>query len=97
MRNLNPQGRQFDLAATIAALNKERVNHRLYVAVLQANPQAVVEDKVMPTLPLSVINVMDGLRGTRDMVVMSESSVDESSTALDYAVSGAQVLSVMVK
>jgi hypothetical protein len=97
MRNVMPFGRQPDLAATIASLNKERVNHRLYVSVLQANPQAMVDDKVMPTLPLSVINVMDGLRGTRDMVVMNESSVDESSTALDYAVTGAQVLSVMVK
>ncbi|MCI0353462.1 MAG: SpoIVB peptidase S55 [Acidobacteria bacterium] len=97
MRNLILPGRQLDLAATIAALNKERPNHRLYVSVLQSNPQAMVEDKVMPTLPLSVINVMDGLRGTRDMVVMSESSVDESSTVLDYAVSGAQVLMVTVK
>ncbi len=97
MRHLPPQGQQLDLASTIAALNKERVNHRLYAAVLQPKPQAVVEDKVMPTLPLSVINVMDGLRGTRDMVVMSESSVDESSTPLDYAVSGAQVLTVTVK
>jgi hypothetical protein len=97
MRNIVPFGRQPDLAATIAALNKERVNHRLYVSVLQANPQAMVDDKVMPTLPLSVINVMDGLRGTRDLVLMSESSVDESSLDLDYAVTGAQVLSVTVK
>lgn len=97
MRNPSPQGRPLDLASIIASLNKERVNHRLYVSVLQAQPQALVEDKVMPTLPLSVINVMDGLRGTRDMVVMSESSVDESSTALDYVVTGAQLLSVMVK
>ncbi|MGH9532521.1 MAG: SpoIVB peptidase S55 domain-containing protein [Terriglobales bacterium] len=97
LRNAAPFGRQPDLAATIAALNKERVNHRLYVSVLQANPQAMVDDKVMPTLPLSVINVMDGLRGTRDMVLMSESSVDESSTALDYSVTGAQVLMVTVK
>ncbi len=97
MRNLNPLGRPLDLASTIASLNKERPNHRLYVSVLQARPQALVEDKVMPALPLSVINIMNGLRGTRDMVVMSESSVDESSTALDYAVTGSQVLSVMVK
>ncbi len=97
MRSPSPQGRPPDLASTIASLNKERVNHRLYVSVLQAQPQAQVEDKVMPTLPLSVINVMDGLRGTRDMVVMSESSVDESSTTVDYAVTGAQVLSVTVK
>ncbi len=51
----------------------------------------------MPTLPLSVMNVMDGMRGTQDMVVTGESSVNEASTPLDYVVSGAQVITVMVK
>jgi hypothetical protein len=57
----------------------------------------MVGDKVMPTLPLSVMNVMDGMRGTQDMVVTGESSVSEAFTPLDYVVSGAQVISVMVK
>jgi hypothetical protein len=52
---------------------------------------------VMPTLPLSVMNVMDGMRGTQDMTVTGESSVSEASTPLDYVVSGAQVITVMVK
>ena len=52
----------------------------------------------MPTLPLSVMNVMDGMRGTQDMVVLGESSVNEtSSQALDYVVSGAQVLTITVR
>jgi len=98
MRQLSlPFGRPLDLASTIALLNKDRVNHRLYVSVLQSNPQAMVQDKVMPALPLSVMNVMDGLRGTREMVVTGESAMGESSTPLDYVVSGAQVLSVMIK
>jgi hypothetical protein len=57
----------------------------------------MVEDKVMPTLPLSVMNVMEGLRGTQDMVVIGESAVNEASTPLDYVVSGAQIISVTVK
>ncbi|HXE89895.1 MAG TPA: hypothetical protein VNK82_02930 [Terriglobales bacterium] len=92
-----PFGRQLELGSTIALLNKERVNDRLYVALLQANPQALVEDKVMPSLPLSVINVMDGQRGTREVVVLGESAVDENSTPLDYVVVGAQVLSINIK
>jgi hypothetical protein len=96
-RSRRATARKLDLAATVAALNKERSNSTLYVSMLQSNPQALVEDKVMPALPLSVINVMDGLRGTQDMVVSAESSVDESATPLDFVVSGAQVLTITVK
>ena len=57
----------------------------------------MVEDKVMPALPLSVMNVMEGMRGTQDMIVTGESAVNESSTPLDYVVSGAQVLTISIK
>jgi hypothetical protein len=92
-----PFGRQLDLGSTIALLNKEHANDRLYVSLLEANPEAMVQDKVMPTMPLSVMNVMDGMRGTQDMVVLGESSVDEASTPLDYQVSGAQIITLTVK
>jgi hypothetical protein len=98
MRNIGVAfGRRMDLASTIALLNKEHSNDRLYVSLLEANPQAMVEDKVMPTMPLSVMTVMEGMRGTQDMVVVGESSVNESSTPLDYVVSGAQIITVNVK
>jgi len=98
MRNLGGNfGRRMDLASTIALLNKEHSNDRLYVSLLEANPQAMVEDKVMPALPISVINVMEGMRGTQDMVVVGESSVNEASTPLDYVVSGAQIITITVK
>jgi len=90
-------GTRFDLGTTIAALNKEHHNDHLYVSLLEPNPQAMIEDKVMPTLPLSVMNVMDGMRGTRDMLVSFESAVDEASTPLSYVVSGAQVITVSIK
>jgi SpoIVB peptidase S55 len=91
-------GRKLDLAATIGFLNKEHVNNRVYVSLLQADPEAMIADKIMPTLPLSIMNVMDGMRGTQDMVVSNESSVNEASTAsLDYVVAGAQVLTINIK
>ncbi len=89
--------RKLDLGSTIALLNKDHSNDHLYVSLMEANPQAMVQDKVMPTLPLSVMNVMEGMRGTQDMVVTGESSVNESSTPLDYVVSGAQLITVTVK
>ena len=91
-------GRKLDLASTIALLNKEHSNNRLYVSLLEADPEARVADKVMPTLPISIMNVMDGMRGNQEMVVSGESSVDETATApLDYVVSGAQLLTITVK
>jgi hypothetical protein len=91
-------GRRLDLASTIALLNKEHANNRLYVSLLEADPEARVADKVMPTLPLSVMNVMEGMRGNQEMIVSGESNVDETATpALDYVVTGAQLLTVTVK
>jgi hypothetical protein len=90
--------RKLDLASTIALLNKEHVNNRVYVSLLEADPEAVVADKVMPALPLSIMNVMEGMRGTQEMVVQSESSINESATPpLDYVVSGAHVLTITIK
>jgi hypothetical protein len=91
-------GRKLDLASTIALLNKEHSNNRLYVSLLEADPEARVADKVMPTLPISVMNVMEGMRGNQEMIVSGESNVDETATpSLDYVVSGAQLLSITVK
>jgi len=98
MRRFAPAlSRKMDLASTIAMLNKDHANTRLYVSLLEANPQAMVEDKVMPALPLSVMNVMEGMHGTQDMVVIGESAVNEASSPMDYVVSGAQVISVNIK
>ncbi len=89
---------KLDLASTIAVLNTQHVNNRVYVSVLDEDPEAMVADKVMPALPLSVMNVMDGMRGTQDMVVLGESSVSEAATPpLDFVVSGAQLLPITIK
>ncbi len=99
LNHANPVfGRKLDLASTIAVLNQEHANNRVYVSLLEADPEARVADKVMPTLPISVMNVMDGMRGSQEMTVSGESNVDETATPpLDYVVSGAQLLTVTVK
>jgi hypothetical protein len=79
-------------------LNKKHVNNRIYVSLLEADPEARVADKVMPTLPISIMNVMEGMRGSQEMIVSGESNVDETATPpLDYVVSDAQLLTVTVK
>ena len=99
VRGAAPQpGRSLGLASTIAMLNREHVNNRVYASLLQSDPEAVVADKVMPTLPLSVMNVMEGMKGTQEMVVQGESSVGEASTPpLDFVVSGGRLLTITIK
>lgn len=98
MRHGSSGGQKLDLASTIGVLNKQHENNRVYVSVLDEDPEAMVADKVMPALPLSVMNVMDGMKGTQDMTVLGESSVSETSTPpLDFVVSGGQVLSITIK
>src|SRR5579862_6410603 len=85
-------------AWTISSLNKEHVNNRVYVSLLEANPEAMVADKIMPSLPPSIMNVMDGMRGTQDMVISNESSLGETATSpLEYVIAGAQVLTINIK
>jgi hypothetical protein len=98
MHHGNANGQKLDLASTIGVLNKQHENNRVYVSVLDEDPEAMVEDKVMPALPLSVMNVMDGMKGTQDMTVLGESSVSETATPpLDFVVSGGQLLSITIK
>ena len=95
---LNPVvSQKLDLNSTIEMLNKEHLNDHLYVSLLEPNPQATVEDKVMPAVPLSVMNVMEGMRATQEMVVFGESAVNESSTPVGYVVNGSQVISLTIK
>ncbi|MFI5114030.1 MAG: SpoIVB peptidase S55 domain-containing protein [Terriglobales bacterium] len=97
-RGMPMANRKLGLASTIALLNREHASNRVYVSLLEADPEAMVADKVMPTLPISVMNVMDNMRGTQEMVVFGESAVKEASTEpLDYVVSGAQLLTINVK
>src|SRR5215471_13313518 len=96
-RRGSPAARRLDLGSTIELLNTEHLNDHLYVSLLEANPQATVEDKVMPAVPLSVMNVMEGMRATQEMVVFNESAVNESSTPVGYVVSGSQIISLSIK
>jgi len=97
-RRLSPAvSQKLDLNSTIELLNKEHLNDHLYVSLLEPNPQATVEDKVMPAVPLSVMNVMEGMRATQQMVVFGESAVNESSTPVGYVVNGSQVISLTIK
>jgi hypothetical protein len=89
--------RKYDLSSTISMLNQEHSNSRIYVSLLESLPQATVGDNVMPALPGSVMNVMEGMRSTQDMSVLAESRVSEASSPMDYVVTGQQLLNINIK
>lgn len=90
--------RYLDLPETISLINQERSNNRLYATLLQQRPTAYVEDKTLPNLPSSVMNVMqNGRSSSRALVALPETAVGEASLAFQSLVSGSYSLRVRVK
>ncbi|MBM3785829.1 MAG: hypothetical protein FJW30_15815, partial [Acidobacteria bacterium] len=59
MQSLAPLANRFmELSQTVSLLNQERANNRLYAAIVQPRPTIYTEDKTLPNLPSSVLNVM---------------------------------------
>jgi hypothetical protein len=87
-----------DIPQTVALINQERRNDRLYVSLLEAGPTVFYEDKTMPSLPASVMNVMQtGRTASRRLVSSSENLVEQGSIPFDLVVEGAYALRIQVK
>lgn len=90
--------RYMDIPQTISLLNQERSNNKLYVSLLEPSPTAYFDDKTLPSLPASVLNVMQaGRTANRSLITSSESSSEQMSLPFDYVVSGSYTLKVTVK
>ena len=81
----------------IALMNRERHNDRLYVGLFVPAPTLVWDDKELPNVPLSQINVMDGRPGPGSVQVLRESLASESSIVLGGPVSGLISLSLQIR
>ena len=99
MQNAAGFGNRFiDLPQTVSLLNQERTNNRLYVALVQSSPTAYYDDKTMPSLPASVLNVMQaGRASNRNLLTTPETAVEQTSLAFDYQVTGSYSLRIHVK
>ena len=84
------------LADTVTALNHLHPGDRLYAAVLDHLPQAVLEGASLPALPLSMVNVYEPLRQTQKLQLTGESVQAVTSAAAGYALSGSQVITLTV-
>ena len=81
----------------IALLNRERRNDRLYVGLFVPSPTMLWDDKELPNVPLSQINVIDGRPAPGSVQVLRESLASESSIALGGPVSGVISLNLQIR
>jgi hypothetical protein len=91
------QARLGNLEQLIAVLNRERRNNRLYVTLLGSSPTLVVQDKLMPNVPASQINLLDQRGGPTSSLLVRESAAGEWSLPLDEIVQGSTTLTIQIK
>ncbi len=90
--------RFIDQPQTVSLLNQERSNNRLYVSLVQSSPTAYYDDKTLPSLPSSVLNVMQaGRASNRSMLTTPETASEQMSIPFDYMVTGSYSLRIHVK
>ena len=90
--------RFIDVPQAVSLLNQERTNNRLYVSLVQASPTAYYDDKTMPNMPSSVLNVIQaGRASNRAMVTTPETASEQTSIPFDYVVTGSYFLKIHVK
>src|SRR6267143_444297 len=81
----------------IALLNRERRNDRLYVGLFAPSPTLLWDDKELPNIPLSQINVVDGRPTPGTVQILRESLASEASIPLGGPVSGVISLNLQIR
>jgi len=98
MQNVASAANRFlDLGETVSLLNQERSNNKLYVSLVEASPTAYLDDKTLPSLPSSALNVMQaGRAANRSVVTSAETAREQMALPFDYVVTGSYSLRIHV-
>ncbi len=90
--------RLLDLPGTVSLLNQELSNNQLYISLLQPAATAYYDDKTLPNVPGSVLNVIQaGREPGRRLAMAAESPVEQTAIPFDFIVSGSYSFQVTVK
>ncbi|HTR38764.1 MAG TPA: hypothetical protein VMH80_22815 [Bryobacteraceae bacterium] len=90
--------RFMNIPQTVSVLNQERSNNKLYISLIEPRPTVFYEDKTLPSLPASIMNVMQtGRTSSRHLQSSAESAVEEGSIPFDFMVDGSYSLRITVK
>ncbi len=91
------QGQLPGLGELINLINRERHNDHLYATLLQPTPTMLVEDKELPNVPLSTINVLDQRQNPGSARLLWESTAGEWSVDMHQVIAGQRMLTITVK
>jgi hypothetical protein len=87
-----------DLEQTVSLINQERANNKVYVSLVQARPTVYYDDKQLPSLPASVLNVMQtGRTASRSVLSSAETAHEQLAIPFDQVISGSYSLKITVK
>ncbi len=90
--------RTMDIPETVSFLNQERDSNRLYIALVQSRPTYYADDKTLPNLPASIVNVLSTERtSVRSLVGTLDSTHVQQSIPFDTVISGNYSLRITVK
>ncbi|HEY7390055.1 MAG TPA: hypothetical protein VH640_16180, partial [Bryobacteraceae bacterium] len=94
MQNIAGAANHFlNLPETVSLINQERTNNKLYVSLVETSPTAYMDDKTLPSLPSSVLNVMQaGRAANRSVVTSPETATEQMALPFDYVISGSYSL-----
>jgi hypothetical protein len=89
--------RFIEIPETVSLLNQERGNNKMYVSLVVSSPTAYYDDKTMPSLPASALNVMQsGRASNRSLVTSAETATEQMALPFDYLVTGSYSLRIHV-
>ena len=89
-RSIQPQS----VAQMIKVLNEARRNNRLYVRLLTGTPGAVVNGEALPSLPPSVLSVLEGDRSGGNFTPIRSAALGQWELPMDSAIVGTRVLTI---
>jgi hypothetical protein len=90
--------RYMDIPETISLLNQERSNNQVYVSLVEGRPTYYADDKTLPSLPSSVLNVLQTERtASRGLIGTPESAQEQLAIPFEQVVSGSYSLRITVK
>ncbi len=95
-RAVTARNRLMNLSETVSLMNEEHGNHQLFVTLLRPSVTARMDDKTLPNVPLSVLNVMRKTAGRR-VGIERESPLYQSAMSFDSIVSGSYSISLQVR
>jgi hypothetical protein len=97
-KNAPGVSRLLDVSETVSLLNQELGNSQLYISLLQPSVTAYYDDKTLPNVPASVLNVIRAGRGpSQRLTLAGDSPLEQVAMPFDFVISGSQTLNVTVK